>query len=329
MPSPGLQNLRHIVVLMMENRSFDHLLGGMKAIDPRIDGLTGSEANLDANDAPVAGASRRRHYQGQLDPDPNHHFPAVDLPALRRQHDADAGADDAGLRPSYYEERRDVQHSRKIMYYFKPEKLPVLTTLATEFALVQPAGSRRSPGRRCATAPSPTTARRLATWAWTSSTRTPVLSIYQRLHAAGRTAKIYYFDQPSSTMEVVNLLQHQPQFFGTFDDFLADCTAGTLPDYAFVEPNYSDHDGPGGGALLASDQHPDHRRARGRALHRAVYNAIQDNPALWESTALLLTYDEHGGIYDHVPPPDAPRTVSSRSRPRRAPASRSCSTGWE
>ena len=55
--------------------------------------------------------------------------------------------------------------------------------------------------------------------------------------------------------------------------------------------------------LPASDQHPDHDVREGERFIASVYQAIKDNPALWESTALLITYDEHGGIYDHVPPP--------------------------
>jgi len=128
-------------------------------------------------------------------------------------------------------------------------------------------------------------------------------SVYQRLDDAGKTAKIYYFDTKSSTMEIVNLLQHQPRFFGIYDQFLADCKAGQLPDYSFIEPNYTDHTSPDGIDILASDQHPDHDVREGERFIASVYMALKSNPSLWESTALLVTYDEHGGIYDHVPPP--------------------------
>src|SRR3982751_1052233 len=74
----GFDALKHVVVLMMENRSFDHLLGGLKAQDPRIDGLTGAEANLDTTGRP-APSTADAAFQGQLDPDPNHHFAGVDL----------------------------------------------------------------------------------------------------------------------------------------------------------------------------------------------------------------------------------------------------------
>jgi phospholipase C len=54
---------------------------------------------------------------------------------------------------------------------------------------------------------------------------------------------------------------------------------------------------------LASDQHPDHDVQAGEIFIASIYNAIRQNPDLWKSTALLVAYDEHGGIYDHVPPP--------------------------
>jgi phospholipase C len=104
-------------------------------------------------------------------------------------------------------------------------------------------------------------------------------------------------------MEIVNLLQHQPQFFGDFEQFLDDCEAGSLPDYSFIEPNYSDHDSDSGTMLPASDQHPDHDVREGERFIASVYMAIRSRPAIWSSTALLVVYDEHGGIYDHVPPP--------------------------
>jgi phospholipase C len=117
------------------------------------------------------------------------------------------------------------------------------------------------------------------------------------------SAKIYYYDQASSTMEIVNLLRNQPHIFATYEQFLDDCKKGILPDYSFVEPNYNDHPGPGGGEAVASDQHPDHHVQVGEVFIASIYNAIRTNPTLWKSTALLIVYDEHGGIYDHVPPP--------------------------
>ena len=298
---PGLANLRHIVVLMMENRSFDHMLGALKAQDARIDGLTGTESNPDTTGAAVT-VQPLADVQGQLDPDPDHHFPAVDLQIFGGvPANTPARAPNMqGFVKSYFNQRRDVAHSQKIMYNFAPNQLPVLTTLATEFAVFN---------RWFASIPGPTICNRAFAHYGTSFGKVgmdlfyvnePFQSVYERLIGANpkHTAKIYYFDQTSSTMEVVNLLQHQPELFGTFDDFKTACSRGQLPDYCFIEPNYNDHDD-----QPASDQHPDHNIQAGESFIAEVYTAIKNRDDLWQSTALLVVYDEHGGIYDHVPPP--------------------------
>src|SRR5215470_4767917 len=302
----GLDRLKHIVVLMMENRSFDHMLGSLKAVNAKIDGLTGTEVNPDTtpaqNPVPVRPLAE---FQGQLDPDPDHHFPAVDIQIFGGDKSQNRTANMQGFVKSYFNQRRDVQHSQKIMYYFTRDQLPVLTTLALEFAVFN---------RWFASIPGPTICNRAFAHYGTSFGRVdlnplyinePFKSIYTRLISAvpKRTAKVYYYDTTSSTMEVANLLQNQPELFGTFDQFVKDCKKGNLPDYSFIEPNYSDHD-TNDGEEIASDQHPDHNVQAGELFIATVYQRIKDNPQLWASTALLITYDEHGGIYDHVPPPN-------------------------
>jgi phospholipase C len=297
MPPVGRDQLKHVVVLMMENRSFDHMLGGLKAVDPRIDGLDGSQFNLDTTGA-HAPVQPLAQFQGQLDPDPDHAFAGVDLQIFNGDTTPNRVATMQGFVKSYYAQRQDVDHSRQIMYYFAPDKLPVLTTLATEFAVFN---------RWFASIPGPTLCNRAFAHYGTSFGHVGMevfyanqqfKSIYERLEAAGKTPKIYYFDVQSSSLEVVNLLQHQPQFFGTYQQFLDDCKRGTLPDYCFIEPNYSDH-----GGYLASDQHPDHHVQEGERFIASIYNAVRLNDTLWASTAILIVYDEHGGTYDHVPPP--------------------------
>src|SRR5579862_2123142 len=290
----GLQALKHIVVLMMENRSFDHMLGALKTANPQIDGLNGNESNLDTNNE-TAPVQPQAEYQSQLDPDPDHHFPAV------HQQLFDGGpivqAPMTGFVKNYYQQREDVNHSRKIMYYFAADKLPVLTGLAQNYVLFNGWFS---------SIPGPTLCNRAFAHYGTSFGQVSMdvfyyhsapLSVYQRLVNAGHAAKIYYFDEASSSLEVVNLLQNQPQLFGTYQQFLEDCKpGGNLPQYCFIEPNYTDHDD-GGGEILASDQHPDHDVQQGEVFIAQVYNSIRQNPDLWQSTAMLLVYDEHGGIY--------------------------------
>jgi phospholipase C len=298
----GLDQLKHIVVLMMENRSFDHMLGSLKAVNGEIDGITAGLSNPDTTGALVQPQALAA-FQGQLDPDPDHHFPAVDLQIFGGNTSAGRVPNMQGFVKSYFNQQQDVGHSQKIMYYFAQKQLPVLTTLALEFAVFN---------AWFASIPGPTICNRAFAHYGTSFGQVgmnvfyvmePYKSIYERMVAAGHTAKIYYYDTSSSTMEVVNLLQNEPQLFGTYQQFLSDCASGSLPEYSFVEPNYSDHDGDDG-EEVASDQHPDHNIQAGEAFIASVYNAIKQNANLWASTALLVVYDEHGGIYDHVAPPN-------------------------
>ena len=299
----GLDKLQHIVVLMMENRSFDHMLGSLTAVNDKIDGIKDGLSNPDTNNNPVAPAPKAE-FQGQLDPDPDHHFPAVDLQIFGGNTAPDRQPNMRGFVKSYFNQQRDVGHSQKIMYYFAQKDLPVLTTLALEFAVFN---------RWFSSIPGPTICNRAFAHYGTSFGRVdmnpiyvnePFKSIYTRLigNVPKRTAKIYYYDTASSTMEVANLLQNQPELFGTYQQFLDDCDAGNLPNYSFIEPNYSDHD-TDSGEEIANDQHPDHNVQAGELFIATIYNAIKQNPQLWQSTALLIVYDEHGGIYDHVNPP--------------------------
>jgi phospholipase C len=301
---PGIQNLKHVVVLMMENRSFDHMLGALKATHPNIDGLTGTESNPDTTGATIT-VQPLAEFQSQLDPDPNHHFAAVNLQIFGDpQNGPPLPATMQGFIKSYYNQQNNVQHSHDILYYFTPDKLPVLTTLATEFAVFN---------RWFASIPGPTICNRAFAHYGTSFGQVSmdvfyegkdIKAIYDRMLAANHTCKLFYYDEASSTMEVVNLLQNEPQIFGTFPDFLNACKQNALPDYCFIEPNYTDHDSPDGdGEVIANDQHPDHDVRAGEQFIATVYNAIRQNPNLWPNTALLIVYDEHGGIFDHVPPP--------------------------
>lgn len=305
---PGLDSLKHIVVLMMENRSFDHMLGSLKAVNPAIDGYVDADpfSNPDAGNNPVK-PQPLAEFQGQLNPDPDHHFPAVDLQIYGGATGKDRVANMQGFVSSYFHQRQDLAHSQKIMYYFKKEDLPVLSNLAVQFAVFN---------RWFASIPGPTICNRAFAHYGTSFGRVdmdpfdviePIKSIYTRLVTATpkRSAKVYYYDVASSTMEVANLLQHQTEVFGTYTQFLSDCDKGLLPDYSFVEPNYSDHDSDEG-EEVASDQHPDHDVQAGEQLIAEVYTHIKNGPG-WANTALLIVYDEHGGIFDHVVPPACPK----------------------
>ena len=299
--SVATDNLKHIVVLMMENRSFDHMLGYMQAQDPRIDGVDGTQTNPDTTGAKVP-VQPLAEYQSQLDPDPGHHFQDVDLQLFYGSPTSPRTATMQGFIQAYYQKQQNVAHSQEIMYCFPPAKLPVITTLARKYALFNGWFS---------SLPGPTIPNRVFAHFGTSFGKVDnslfyigakYSTIYERMVNQGRSAKIYYYDDTSSTIALAFLLMKQPKLFGTYDDFLQDCKDNKLPDYSFIEPNYRDHDVDDGEAP-ASDQHPDNNVMVGEGFIKAIYQAIRSNQQLWESTALLIVYDEHGGIYDHVVPP--------------------------
>lgn len=304
---PGLDALRHIVVLMMENRSFDHMLGCLKAKNPEIDGLDWTEAIPDSTGKMVT-VQPLAEFRGQLLPDPHHDFASVDFQIFNGDNSATRKPTMDGFIRIYQKQQQpDVEASHRVMYAFpaeEPNNLPVLHTLATEFAVFN---------RWFSSIPGPTLCNRAFAHYGSSFGNVGMSvvyvtakfkSIYERLTGNGRTAKLFYYDQNSSTLEVVNLLQNEQVMFGTYADFLAACDANALPDYSFIEPNYKDHPSPdGNGNLLATDQHPDNDVRAGEDFIADIYNRIRNNPKLWPNTALLVLYDEHGGIYDHVPPP--------------------------
>jgi len=326
---PGLDNLRHIVVLMMENRSFDHMLGSLTAVNPQIDGITDQLSNPDTTGASVAPQPLAQ-FQGQLDPDPDHHFPAVDLQIFGGDTSPNRVANMQGFVKSYFNQQQDVGHSQTIMYYFAQNQLPVLTTLALEFAIFN---------RWFASIPGPTICNRAFAHYGTSFGRVdmnpidiiePFKSIYDRLINANpkHTAKLYYYDTTSSTMEVANLLQNEPELFGTYQQFLSDCSAGNLPDYSFIEPNYSDHD-TDSGEEVASDQHPDHNiqagsctlpRCTTQSSRTRTYGRVRccslSTMSMAESTITLCR-------------PLARRTNLPPPRMTREPGSPLRLTGWE
>jgi len=93
-------------------------------------------------------------------------------------------------------------------------------------------------------------------------------------------------------------LREHPLSFGLMDSFYTACKEGTLPNYSFVEPRYfSIFD-----EYLGNDQHPNHEVSQGELFLKSVYEAVRASPQ-WNTTALIIIYDEHGGYYDHVPTP--------------------------
>jgi len=288
--------IKHLVVLMLENRSFDHMFGFLKSDDYAINGLTGSEFNLDSNGTNIF-VTKDADFSGDYDPDPGHHF--LDATMQIYGNAAGAGAPNmSGFIRSYAAvPGSSVKQSHNVMKCFSPEKIPIITTLAQEYAICDAWFS---------SARAPTLPNRSFAHAATSMGRldmNPIWfneakTIYELLAESGVSSKIYFHDA-TVAMTFKNFLNNQT-FFGQFDDFLNACAKDQLPAYSFVEPRYNADDA---NNFAANDQHPDHDVAEGETLIQDVYNAVRKNPAVWNSTILLIVYDEHGGLYDHVPPP--------------------------
>jgi phospholipase C len=296
--------IKHLIVVMMENRSFDHMLGFLASSGYPIDGLTGSETNFDTTGALVR-VQPLATYQGQANPDPGHTWQHVNMQIFGNAKGVDDGTPKMnGFVKDYFAQQQNLGHSHIVMYGFAPDKVPVLTTLAREFAVCD---------RWFSSVPGPELPNHAFANFGTSFGRVdnrlisvpdPTFpSIYERFESQGRSAKIYYYDQQSRSMAPAFLQQKHPELFATFEQFLSDSRSGNLPDYSFVEPNYSDHSG-SSGIEIASDDHPDHNVLVGENFIARVYNAIRDNEALWRDSVLLITFSTHGGFYDHVLPPE-------------------------
>ncbi len=296
-----MPSIRHVVVLMLENRSYDHMLGFLGTGD----GLTGSEFNL-VDPADPASArvpvSRDAAYLGDFgDPpiDPSHEHtdvnrqlfdanpPPVPLPAVTS---IGFVKNYAGL------EGGTPESGRRIMKCFDPQKLPVLTALAKEFALCD---------RWFSSVPGQTWPNRFFVHAASSGgfldntlRNYTMRTIFDNLSAAGERWTVYFHDAPHClTLASLRKPEYKNNFrpFNVF--FPLACKTNTLPSYSFIEPRYFDFLG-----LKANDQHPPHDVRLGEELIADVYEALRNSPA-WPHTLLVVTYDEHGGLYDHVLPP--------------------------
>ena len=126
-------------------------------------------------------------------------------------------------------------------------------------------------------------------------------TVFNRLESVKQPWRVYFHDIPQS-ITLTRLWDNAFTNFRFFEkEFARDAANGNLPAYTFIEPRYFT-DTVGG--KLPNDQHPPHNVAHGEALIASVYNAVRGSPA-WKDTLLIITYDEHGGCYDHVVPPKA------------------------
>jgi phospholipase C len=333
--------IKHVVVLIMENRSFDHLLGYLEHPDPAYPNLDRIKPSCPVD--PAHSDGRRVSTVASASPvlgtDPDHSHQAAMLQMFGREGTPPVGAATMSgfiasyrrqiasgtLRPLAWWEKLSnalltavkrlwnwllrrrgpiLAKPDEIMRCFPESEVPVLAFLAKQFAVLV---------NWHASVPGETWPNRQFAHAATSHGTANIKigfydddTVFQRLSEAGQSWGIYH-DGVAHVWVYPKLWLAGVDQFHDMDRFFADVENGTLPAYAFIEPNH------GFGRGEGNSQHPGNNTVKGdsfeagEALIARIYNALVANPALFAETLFLITYDEHGGFFDHV----APRRVEN------------------
>lgn len=296
-----MAQIDHVVVLMLENRSFDSMLGRLYPAGPKFDGLTGNEFNL-LNGKQVKVWTGKNDRPGLMtipDPGPGESFVNMTEQIFGANPKPGAAADMSGFVSNFV--RKWPGAAPEIpMHGFTPEQVPVISELARSFGVSD---------RWHASAPNQTWPNRFFAHTGTAggyvnneSKHAPfrMPTIFNRLTQKKRSWRIYRHDA-AHAMLLSQIWSEVPDHIYHFNpQFLEDARTGNLPNYSFIEPRYF--------VLPLSsppnDQHPSHDVGFGERLIARCYQALRNSP-VWERTLFIITYDEHGGMYDHVPPPAA------------------------
>jgi phospholipase C len=315
MPNNQLPSINNIVVLMLENRSFDHMLGLLYSANGNVspttgqpfEGLTGQESNLgsDGSAVPVftiAPTDSSAYFMPRADPGEGYSATNSQLFGSTTAPTPPVATNSGFVSDFSYTlgwESTDSGYTilpgttaNDIMGVFPPTMLPILSGLASGFAVCD---------YWFGSAPTETLPNRAFANAGTSQghmdDKTKVYtcpSIYGLLSQNNITWSIYGYDEPPLTrLDFTDTTNADDSNFGQFTDFQTAAANGTLPSYTFLEPSWD-----AGG----NSQHPNYNVALGEQLIHDVYYALFHGPN-WNQTLLIITYDEHGGCYDHVPPP--------------------------
>ncbi|MEA2340555.1 MAG: phospholipase, partial [Solirubrobacteraceae bacterium] len=264
----------HVVVVMLENRSFDHFLGWLPGADGRQQGLAYRDR---------AGVLHPTHplapdFQGCGHPDPDHS-------AAGGRIEYNGGRADGWLRAGANDDYA-IGYYRQADLAFLGRAVPQWTTFSRYFSatlaetypnrIYQHAGQTDRFKNTTALCTLPT--------------------IWDRLQAAGLSGRYYFGDVPFLALWGTKYLPiSRPSA-----SFFADCAAGTLPNVSYLDPRFEDED-----SGTSGDDHPHADIRNGEAFMASIYRAVTTSPN-WPRTVLIFNFDEWGGFYDHVPPTAAP-----------------------
>ncbi len=283
--------VEHVLVMMMENRSFDHYFQKLPEYgQPDVEVAPADFSNPGPDGEPVPIF----HDDSFCFVDTNHNWAGV-------HQQVNGGAMDGffATNEGHHEVpvngTLDMLSGKRAMGYYDQTDLPFYYWLANEFSIADHYHS---------SVLGPTFPNRMYLYAASSFGNTyntiadaeNILVDY--LEKREIDWKIYATGTPGLGIFVETHLQYAGEHLRTIDDYFADAAAGTLPQFAFIDPNIG-REGPGN-----DDEHPPAMAQIGEQLVASVVSALTQSPA-WEKSALFLTYDEHGGLYDHVVPPPA------------------------
>jgi phospholipase C len=280
LPTPQNSGIDHIVVVMMENRSFDHMLGWVPGADGRQAGLTYTDASGVADSTyPLTP-----DYQGCGHPDPDHTYEGGRV-------EFNGGACDGWLRAA---------NDRYAIGYYTDADLPFFAGAARDWtvcdqyfsAMMGPTFPNRL-YQHCAQTDRITNSFDLCT----------LPTIWDRLAARRVSAQYYFSDVPFIALfgtKYLSISSHITSFFNA-------CATGKLPAVSFVEPRFLEES-----TGISNDDHPHADVRDGQVFQNLIYTAVTSGRA-WRNTMLVFVYDEWGGFFDHVPPTTAPTSASDRA----------------
>jgi len=274
-PEELLAEIDTIVVVCMENRSFDHYFGSAAFLEGwQIDGLTGNETNpdLDGNDVQVF------HLTNYQPADPPHGWDSVHAQW------------NAGFMDGFVREHQMVNPDSytEVMGYHTREDLPALYGLAESYTLCD---------RWFCSVLGATWPNRFFLHCASSGGQQENLpeigltKIWDVLEEAGVSGTNYYSDVAWVWGAFANPLA---SYTDSIDEFFTAAAEGSLPQFVIIDPNFGLL-----GAAGGNDDHPDHDITMGQVFLQSVYQALAESPQ-WDRCLLVITYDEHGGFYDHA-----------------------------
>jgi phospholipase C len=312
--------IKHIVVLMLENRSFDNILGS--TFEPDVKRSNSFYPPGDEHfpiPIPAFNIGGRNVLSASIPtPDPGEHFQYINQQIFGLKEPPPIGSQTPAVGPlgemggfvqNYYRAITDYGYPKlllpTIMNQYSETQLPVTTALGKAFAVLDnyhaSAPCQTMPNRCFAEMGTALGRVNNDTYDGSYNNKTSELyigpTIFNHIDETdGVDWRVYFGDFPLT----LTMVETWPGFlegkFHFFDQFQKDVETNSLPSYSWIEPAYQ---------LFPTDNHPPHDINLGEYLLEKVYNTLRANPETWESTLLVVTYDEHGGCYDHVFPPTA------------------------